>query len=81
MFINSHDESSEKFIGEWAEARGIRDQLVIATKVILFNVMTAIHNADTWLSLSTLSTSRLVTILSFKKSFTPGIVRKLCTSQ
>ncbi|KAK7049180.1 putative aryl-alcohol dehydrogenase [Favolaschia claudopus] len=26
------DESSEKIIGEWAEKRGIRDQLVIATK-------------------------------------------------
>jgi aryl-alcohol dehydrogenase-like predicted oxidoreductase len=26
------DETSEKFIGEWAETRGIRDQLVIATK-------------------------------------------------
>ncbi|KAF7376739.1 putative Aryl-alcohol dehydrogenase [Mycena sanguinolenta] len=26
------DESSESFIGEWAEKRGIRDQLVIATK-------------------------------------------------
>ncbi|KAK0449006.1 Aldo/keto reductase [Desarmillaria tabescens] len=26
------DESSEEFIGEWAEKRGIRDQLVIATK-------------------------------------------------
>ncbi|KAI0248747.1 NADP-dependent oxidoreductase domain-containing protein [Lactifluus subvellereus] len=26
------DESSEDFIGEWAEKRGIRDQLVIATK-------------------------------------------------
>ena len=28
----SQDESSEEFIGEWAEKRGIRDQLVIATK-------------------------------------------------
>ena len=27
------DETSEMFIGEWMEARGIRDQLVIATKV------------------------------------------------
>ncbi|KAF8529580.1 Aldo/keto reductase [Hysterangium stoloniferum] len=26
------DESSEAFIGEWAEKRGIRDQLIIATK-------------------------------------------------
>ncbi|KAF9256656.1 Aldo/keto reductase [Marasmius fiardii PR-910] len=29
---NYQDETSEKFIGEWAEKRGIRDQLVIATK-------------------------------------------------
>ena len=29
----SQDGSSEQFIGEWAEARGIRDQLIIATKV------------------------------------------------
>ncbi|KAH9980672.1 NADP-dependent oxidoreductase domain-containing protein [Russula compacta] len=29
---NYQDESSEEFIGEWAEERGIRDQLVIATK-------------------------------------------------
>ena len=31
--IHSQDETSELFIGEWAEQRGIRDQLVIATKV------------------------------------------------
>ncbi|KAJ7342578.1 Aldo/keto reductase [Mycena albidolilacea] len=29
---NYQDESSEIFIGEWAEKRGIRDQVVIATK-------------------------------------------------
>ncbi|KAH9075007.1 Aldo/keto reductase [Lactarius deliciosus] len=29
---NYQDETSETFIGEWAEKRGIRDQLVIATK-------------------------------------------------
>ncbi|KAF4616543.1 hypothetical protein D9613_008388 [Agrocybe pediades] len=29
---NYQDESSEAFIGEWAEQRGIRDQLFIATK-------------------------------------------------
>ncbi|KZP16089.1 arylalcohol dehydrogenase [Athelia psychrophila] len=29
---NYQNETSEAFIGEWAEARGIRDQLVIATK-------------------------------------------------
>ena len=31
----SQDETSELFIGEWMEKRGIRDQLVIATKVCL----------------------------------------------
>lgn len=30
---NYQDESSEEFIGEWMETRGIRDQMVIATKV------------------------------------------------
>lgn len=29
---NYQDETSEKFIGEWMEQRGIRDQVVIATK-------------------------------------------------
>ncbi len=29
----SQDETSEEFIGEWVEKRGIRDQVVIATKV------------------------------------------------
>ncbi|KAH9828634.1 aryl-alcohol dehydrogenase [Rhodofomes roseus] len=29
---NYQDGSSEEFIGEWAEARGVRDQLIIATK-------------------------------------------------
>ncbi|KAH8989432.1 Aldo/keto reductase [Lactarius akahatsu] len=29
---NYQDETSETFIGEWAEKRGIRDQLVLATK-------------------------------------------------
>lgn len=30
---NYQDESSEEFIGEWMESRGIRDQIVLATKV------------------------------------------------
>lgn len=33
QFVISQDGTSEEFIGEWAEARGVRDQLVIATKV------------------------------------------------
>ena len=31
----SQDESSEQFIGEWIEARGVRDQIFLATKVRL----------------------------------------------
>ena len=30
---NYQDETSEMFIGEWMEERGIRDHMVIATKV------------------------------------------------
>ena len=30
---NYQDESSEAFIGEWMEAREVRDQIVLATKV------------------------------------------------
>ena len=37
---NYQDETSEQFIGEWMETRGVRDQMVIATKVsrLLWNV-------------------------------------------
>ena len=31
---NYQDESSEEFLGEWMEARGVRDQIVVATKVM-----------------------------------------------
>ena len=54
MFISicSQDGSSEQFIGEWAEARGIRDQLIIATKVsffipssyIILNIFLLVHD-------------------------------------
>ena len=35
----SQDQSSEEFIGEWAEQRGVRDQLVIATKVTIIRFL------------------------------------------
>ncbi|KAI0717762.1 aryl-alcohol dehydrogenase [Cerioporus squamosus] len=35
---NYQDETSEEFIGEWMESRGVRDQMVIATKVIHFQL-------------------------------------------
>ena len=34
---NYQDEMSEMFIGEWMETRGIRDQIVVATKVCLLS--------------------------------------------
>ncbi|KAG2071352.1 Aldo/keto reductase [Suillus decipiens] len=42
---NYQDESSEEIIGEWAEQRGIRDQLVIATKYTI-NFKRASHEAQ-----------------------------------
>ena len=82
IFIYSHDGASEQFIGECAEGRGIRDQLVIATKVILFfNAMVTILEKNAGMvSFSTLSTSRLGMIMLFKKSSTLGTVQKPCTS-
>ena len=53
----SQDETSEAFIGEWAESRGIRDQLVIATKVILkivgSNVFSILYSTRRILSVET----------------------------
>ncbi|KAF8192130.1 NADP-dependent oxidoreductase domain-containing protein [Pholiota molesta] len=40
---NYQDGSSERFIGEWAEKRGIRDKLFIATKALLY---THIHDPN-----------------------------------
>ena len=34
-YDHSQDGTSEAFIGEWAEKRGIRDRLFIATKVCM----------------------------------------------
>ena len=45
----SQDGSSERFIGEWAEARGIRDQLIIATKVS-FVCLVQLFNSQYFLS-------------------------------
>jgi aryl-alcohol dehydrogenase-like predicted oxidoreductase len=42
----SQDETSEMIIGEWAEKRGIRDQLFIATKVWIFLLSSAVKFAD-----------------------------------
>ena len=48
----SQDETSEAFIGEWAEKRGIRDQLVIATKVLTPIIyLLYFVDAHTWLSI------------------------------
>lgn len=33
LWYSSQDETSEIFIGEWIEKRGVREQIVLATKV------------------------------------------------
>ena len=85
FIIYSQDESSEMFIGEWAEARGIRDQLFLATKVSFFSLKHGWRPSykrveRSFFFLSTLSTTRLVMNLSLKKYSTLGIVPNLCTS-
>ena len=60
----SQDETSEEFIGEWAEMRGIRDQLVIATKVrpVPRVARLQIRHADVFISTQpTLSGARMNT--------------------
>ena len=79
LTLYSQDGTSEEFIGEWAEARGIRDQLFIGTKVRVQVLLNEVANVDE-LSLSTLSTTRLTMNLSLKKYSMLGIVRNLCTS-
>ena len=64
----SQEETSEAFIGEWAEKRGIRDQLVIATKVLLSRSSNVLVDVETWPSTQpassdskTISLTRLTT--------------------
>ena len=38
---NYQDETSEQFLGEWMEKRGIRDQMIIATKVSFLAAVSA----------------------------------------
>lgn len=43
--VGSQDESSEEFLGEWMEVRGVRDQMVIATKVCSSPVFRVMHKS------------------------------------
>ena len=48
---NYQDGSSEEFIGEWMETRGIRDQIVIATKVGTSFIVEVVERSSTrWLT-------------------------------
>lgn len=44
---NYQDETSEKFIGEWMETKGIRDQMVIATKVSTVEALPDLSDSST----------------------------------
>ena len=66
IFDVSQDESSEELIGEWAEKRGIRDQLVIATKASP-DFRRVAHPRITNIILSTQATSSGVKMKSLTK--------------
>ena len=76
---NYQDETSEEFIGEWMEKRGIRDQMVIATKVS--------RNPEVWYSamlIASLRSTRRTTsaggTTSRRRRTTPVTTSNPCTS-
>jgi aryl-alcohol dehydrogenase-like predicted oxidoreductase len=77
----SQDETSEEFIGEWAEKRGIRDQLVIATKARLDPDVPAWHPRGITDNIASIqATTSVARIRSFTKRTTAGITQSLCAS-
>lgn len=80
---NSQDESSEEFIGEWIEKRGIRDQIVIATKVDIARCNHSLVNLtpDCLADYSIQPTINEGHMISLKSLHTPGTISNLCTFQ
>ena len=79
-FVYSQDESSEEFIGEWAEKRGIRDQLFIATKVrwICYQLIYGLLTSGDWCSI--LQRTNAGTLMSLKGSITSATTQRACMS-
>ena len=78
---NYQDETSEQFIGEWMEARGIRDQMVIATKVCPDLWFYVGRGAETIRVHSTLRTTSVDRMTSRKRRTTRATTSRRCTSR
>ena len=78
---NYQDETSEQFIGEWMEARGIRDQMVIATKVCPDLWFYVGRGAETIRVHSTLRTTSVDRMTSRKRRITRATTSRRCTSR
>ena len=63
IFHCSQNESSEQFIGEWAESKGIRDQLFIATKV-RFSITFYMHKPHSIMHSTVLTTNEALACLA-----------------
>ena len=69
------DESSEEFIGEWMEQRGVRDHMVIATKVrtsLDLGLASYLHESSQSVAYSTLPTTNGAIQTSRRKSIMLG---------
>lgn len=69
------DESSEEFIGEWMEQRGVRDHMVIATKVrtsLDLGLASYLHESSQNVAYSTLPTTNGAIQTSRRKSIMLG---------
>ena len=80
---NYQDETSEQFIGEWMEARGIRDQMVIATKVsrVWSPVIPLVAVLKQYVIYSTPPTTSADGTTSRKRRTTPVTTSRRCTSR
>ena len=78
---NYQDETSEQFLGEWMEARGIRDQMVIATKVCPDLWFYVGRGTETIRVHSTLRTTSVDRMTSRKRRTTRATTSRRCTSR
>ena len=79
--FRSQDGSSEMFIGEWMEVRGIREQIVVATKVGYLS-QAAAGNFKSLLTLLMTSTPPIIgaAIMSPKRRISSELVSSHCTT-
>ena len=77
---NYQNEESEMWIGEWMEKRGVRDQMVVATKVCCYAgpYDSCIASTNVWYSLRL--ASKLGLIQAPSTAIIRAITPRVCTS-